>query len=268
MTPDPIPHADDPRPDVPDVHALDPAELERSVHSFEHWLGAVEGYLVGTEHGHLQGLRGGPATDAERERLIGILCTYAVAENAALEASSGLIRIAPTQPAKLFLATQVMDEGRHVEVMLQRMCELGVADPLAEVERRASPAIKRFATRLLRLVDAREWDSAIFAQNVVLEAMEYSVFRAHSRVTDPVTRDLLERVLRDERRHIGFGENELGRRMAAEPSRRVWVRAVKQELDALVLETFESVLGELGIPRSERPALGRDYLQAVERLAL
>jgi hypothetical protein len=35
-----------------------------------------------------------------------------------------------------------------------------------------------------------------------------------------------------------------------------------------VLETLESVLAELAIPRGDRPALGRDYLQAVERLAL
>jgi len=252
----------------PELHELEPLEFRRQVHSFEHWLGAVEGYLIGTEHGHLPGLHGAPATDADRERLKTILCTYAVAENAALEASSGLVRIAPNQEAKLFLATQVMDEGRHVEVMLQRLAELGVDDPLSEVERRATGSIHRFAERLLQLVDAHDWDSAIFAQNVVLEAMEFSVFRAHARVTDPVTRDLLERVLRDERRHIGFGENELGRRLAADPRRRNWLGAVKQELDALVLETFESVLGELQVPRSERPDLGRDYLQAVERLGI
>jgi hypothetical protein len=251
-----------------ELHELDPAEFRRQVHSFEHWLGAVEGYLVGTEHGHLPGLRGAPETPADRERLINILCSYAVAENAALEASSGLVRIAPNPEAKLFLATQVMDEGRHVEVMLQRLGELGVADPLAEVERRAPESLRRFAERLLQLVDAHDWDSAIFAQNVVLEAMEFSVFRAHARTADPVTRDMLERVLRDERRHIGFGENELGRRLAADGRRRSWLGAVKTELDALVLETFDGVLGELQVPRSERPDLGRDYLQAVERLRI
>lgn len=253
---------------LPDVHDLDPADFRRQVHSFEHWLGAVEGYLVGTEHGHLPELRGGPETDDEREQLLNILSQYAVAENAALEASSGLVRIAPNSEAKLFLATQVMDEGRHVEVMLQRMAELGVEDPAAEVERRASPSIRKFADRLIGLVDAREWDSAIFAQNVVLEAMEYSVFHTHGQVADPVTADMLERVIKDERRHIGFGENEIGRRLAEDPARRHWVQAVKQELDGLVLETFETVLGELGVPRSERPDLGRDYLEAVDRLAL
>jgi len=41
---------------------------------------------------------------------------------------------------------------------------------------------------------------------------------------------------------------------------------VRTELDQLVLQTFEHTLDELGVARSERPELGRDYLQAVERL--
>ena len=98
--------------------------------------------------------------------------------------------------------------------------------------------------------------------------MEYTVFTAHAQIADPVTADLLERIVRDERRHIGFGENEIARRIRSEPSRRLWLRTVKEVLDELVLETFESTLEELRIPRSERPALGRSYLHVVERLDL
>ena len=251
-----------------EIHELPHEEFLRQVHSFEHWFGSVEGYLTGTEHGHLSGLDGEPEDAVARERLITLLCAYAVTETAALEASSGLIRIAPNRDTKLFLATQVADEARHVEVMLERIRELGIPDPEAEVARRAPGSVYRFSDRLLSLVDAREWDSAIFAQNVVLEAMEYSVFRAHARQTDPVTRDLLERVLKDERRHIGFGENEIGRRINADPRRRYWIGTVKQELDQLALDTFDDVMHELGIPRSERPELGRDYLQVVGRLGI
>jgi len=256
------------RPEPMDVHDLSPDAFHRRVHSVDHWLGAVEGYLMGTEHGHAPGLVGEPADAAARDRLLTLLCGYAVAETAALEASSGLLRIADNREAKLFLATQVIDEARHVEVMLQRIEELGVPDPEALVKARAPRSIHRFAERLLSLVDAGEWDSAIFAQNVVLEAMEFSVFRMHARQADPVTRDLLERVLKDERRHIGFGESEIGRRIAADDRRRIWLRTVKQELDALALETFDHVMQELGIARSERPELGRDYLQAVARLGI
>jgi len=75
----------------PDLHALEPAAFRRQVHSFDHWLGAIEGYLLDLEHGHLPGLRGAPASAAERDRLVTILCSYVVAENAALDALKTLI---------------------------------------------------------------------------------------------------------------------------------------------------------------------------------
>ena len=117
-------------------------------------------------------------------------------------------------------------------------------------------------------MDSREWDTAIFAQNVVLEAMEYAVFGVHAKTADPVTRDLLERILRDERRHIGFGENEIGRRIREDPSRRKWILATKSKLDALAIQTFEDALEELAVPVPEREAVGRDYHRAVARLGL
>jgi ferritin-like protein len=253
---------------IDDVHALEPEDFIEEVHSFEHWFAAVEGYLHGLDYGHRRDVIDTPLPAAERDRLITTLCSYAVAETAALEASSGLIAIAPNRNAKIFLSTQTVDEGRHVEVILHRMRELGVPDPEAEVRRRAGPSVRRLRDKILEFVNAREWDAAIFAQNVALEVMEYTVFRAHARTADPVTRDLLERILRDERRHIGFGENELGRRIRQDPKRRLWLRTVKIELDQLVLQTFEEAMDEIGVPRSDRPTLGRDYLEAVDRLGL
>lgn len=251
-----------------DLHALEPEDFHDEVHSFEHWFGAVQSYLSGLDHGHRSDLDEGCLTSAARERLISTLCNYVVAETAALEASSGLIRIAPNRQARVFLATQVADEGRHVEVMHYRLRELGVADPECEVARRARRSIQLFREKLLMLVDAGEWDTAIFAQNVALEAMEYSVFTAHAKVADPVTRDLLERVLRDERRHIGFGQSEIGRRIREDSSRRLWITTIKQEIDALALRSFEEALQELGVSRGERLEIGLDYKQAVDRLGL
>ncbi|MDX1650316.1 MAG: hypothetical protein R3263_10725, partial [Myxococcota bacterium] len=73
-------------------------------------------------------------------------------------------------------------------------------------------------------------------------------------------------IIKDERRHIGFGENELGRRIAREPALRDRLRPVRQELDARVLESFEHTMRLLDAPASEHSDLGRDYLAAVERL--
>jgi hypothetical protein len=96
--------------------------------------------------------------------------------------------------------------------------------------------------------------------------MEFTAFQAHARRADPVTREVLEGIIKDERRHMGFGENDLGRRLAAAPHVRARLSEIRRELDALVLDTFEESLDALGTPRSERPDLGRAYLAAVERL--
>ena len=76
-------------------------------------------------------------------------------------------------------------------------------------------------------------------------------------VADPRTRDLLERILRDERRHLGFGENEVARRLREEPSRGSWVAVVKQELDRLVLETIDQAARDLGTSAADAESLGR-----------
>jgi 1,2-phenylacetyl-CoA epoxidase catalytic subunit len=254
--------------DVVDLHEREHGAFLEEVHSFQHWFDAVEGYLHDLDHGHRRDLSPTELSGVERERLVAILANYSVAETAALEASSGLVRIAPNHAAKIFLSTQVVDEGRHVEVVHHRMRELGVVDPVAEVEVRASRAILDLKGRLLELVDAHDWEGAIFAQNVILEAMEFTVFEAHSERADPITRDALQRMVRDERRHMGFGENELGRRLRQNPRLRARIAGLKQGLDAMALRVFEESMGQIGLAASERPQLGRGYLRAVERLGL
>ena len=49
-----------------------------------------------------------------------------VGERCALAASSGLINAAPDEASKRFLATQTLDEARHVEIFTHRLYDLGV----------------------------------------------------------------------------------------------------------------------------------------------
>jgi 1,2-phenylacetyl-CoA epoxidase catalytic subunit len=251
-----------------EVHDLDPGAFEREVHSFEFWFQAVEGYLTGTQFGHRPAMPDTSLEPRERDRLITVLCNYCVGETAALEGASGLIAIAPNRLTQVFLSTQVVDEGRHLEVLLHRLGELGVAQPDQEIERRASASILEFRRRLLALVGSKDWEAALFAQNVILEAMEFTVFQAHAATADPITAEVLQGIVKDERRHIGFGENELGRRLRESPHRRARIAEVKRDLDALVLETFAETLRDIGIPTDERPDLGRSYLAAVNRLGV
>jgi 1,2-phenylacetyl-CoA epoxidase catalytic subunit len=255
-----------PAPPCGDVHDLEPAEFLEAVHSFEFWFQAVEGYLSGTTWGHRPETAETVFGELERDRLITVLCNYCVGETAALEGASGLIAIAPNRLAKVFLSTQVVDEGRHLEVLLRRLRDLGVADPEAEVERRASRSLRIFKQRLLELVAGRDWEAAIFAQNVILEALEFAVFHSHAQTADPVTREVLQGIIKDERRHIGFGENELGRRLAGAPHIRARLGRVKKELDHLVLDALEETMHSIAAPLDERHRLGRAYLESVERL--
>jgi 1,2-phenylacetyl-CoA epoxidase catalytic subunit len=250
----------------PEVHDLSPEAFREEVHSFEFWFQSVEGYLAGTRYGHRADAREEALEPGARERLVTVLCNYCVGETAALEGASGLVAIAPNRLAKVFLSTQVVDEGRHLEVLLHRLRDLGVADPEAEVERRATPALQEFRRRLLQLVASRDWEAALFAQNVILEAMEFTVFQSHARTADAVTAQVLQGIVKDERRHIGFGENELGRRLRESPHRRPRIAEVKRDLDTLVLESFEETLRQIGMAPADRPELGRSYLAAVARL--
>ncbi len=249
-----------------EIHSRDHRAFLEEVHSFEFWFQSVEGYL----HDHPYGVAPAspiPELDAvERDALVATLSTYCVGEVTALEGASGMIGFAPSHEAKIFLATQAADEARHLEVMLHRLAELGVHDAQQSFEARANRNLLAFRKRLLEFVDAKDWEASVFVQNVVLESMEFAAFFSHMRRADARTAEMLSGVLKDERRHMGFGENDLGRHLARAPHARTRLREIRKELDSLVLATFEDSLQALGLPRAERPEVGRLYLETVSRL--
>ena len=251
-----------------DPHALEPGEFIEQVHSFEFWFQAVEGYLSDRPYGHNTATKEVEIEAGAKDRLITTLCNYCIGETAALEGASGMIEFAPNRHSKIFLATQVVDEARHLEVFLHRLRELGVEEPEGEITRRANPMLMIFKQRLQDFVHAKDWDAAVLAQNVILETMEHTVFRSHAATADPVTAEVLEGVIKDERRHLGFGENDLGRRLGETPAARSRLIDIKSELDSLVLAVFDGALDDLGVASSDRSNLGREYLTAIERLGL
>jgi 1,2-phenylacetyl-CoA epoxidase catalytic subunit len=251
-----------------DPHALAEQDFLDEVHSFQFWFDSIEGYLTDRPYGRLETTDEEPLDDDRRDRLITTLCNYSVGETAALEGAAGLVQLAPDRNSKIFMATQVADEARHLEVFLHRLRELGVADPESEIERRAQPALVEFKGTLLELVAGGDWQAAVFAQNVILETMEYTVFRLHAANADAVTRDVLAGVIADERRHAGFGENDLGRSLAYDPAGRARLREIRSQLDPMVLGVFESALDDVGAPTEERNRLAGEYLDTVERLGL
>jgi 1,2-phenylacetyl-CoA epoxidase catalytic subunit len=249
-----------------EIHAQEHDAFLEEVHSFEYWFQSVEGYLKDRPHGISAETPVGELGEQERDALVTTLSTYCVGEVAALEGASGMIGFAPNRHAKIFLATQVADEARHLEVLLHRLGELGTTDASDNYEQLANRSLLAFKKRLLEFVDAKDWDASVFAQNVVLESMEFTAFQTHMKHADPRTAEILSGIIKDERRHMGFGENNLGRHLSSTPYARTRLQPIKKELDSLVLATFEESLSDLGVAVSERPEVGRLYLETVRRL--
>lgn len=251
--------------EIAELHDASPEEFRRKVRSFAFWLDAVRDYLPSEDGVEL------PTDDvplADRDTLLTVLSSYVVGETMALEGAGALIPNAPNREAKIFLATQAVDEARHLEILTQRMRELGAVDIDRELDARVNPFLLEFRDRLRGLCDAGRFEHALFAQNVVLEAMEFAAFQYHMQRADARTRQMLDGIVKDERRHIGFGENELGRALRQDVNLKSDLKRLRMELDYLVLGSFEHTLSELRVPDDERPVLKRSYLDAVERLGL
>ena len=154
----------------------------RTAYSIQYWLESCpQGYLKGTEYGHERGAKEPDfllENPVLRDEAIGTTVQLVVGERAALAASSGLINAAPDAASKDFLATQTLDEARHVEIFTQRLFDLGVKRDELEstITRLANPHLVRFAEILLEKVDKKDFVAGVVGQNIVLEGLAFSTF--------------------------------------------------------------------------------------------
>jgi 1,2-phenylacetyl-CoA epoxidase catalytic subunit len=160
-----------------------------------------------------------------------------------LAASSGLINAAPDEASKRYLATQTLDEARHVEVFTQRLHDLGVKKAELEdvIRQRANPNLVKFAEILLEKVDKKDFVAGVVGQNIVLEGMAFSVFEmmhAMNSEMNPKFAHTLSGTIADERRHVGFGENRIGSLIAENPHRKADVERLQKEMSYYMLATF------------------------------
>jgi len=245
-------------------------------YDIQHWLeSAPQGTLQGTEYGHAPGekepavLLGDPVL---REQAIGLTVQLVVGERCALAASSGLVNAAPDEGSKRFLATQTLDEARHVEIFTRRLQDLGVkSDELEDVIRdRANPNLVKFAELLLDQVERKDFVAGVVGQNVILEGMAFHVFEmmhAANRELNPKFAHTLSGTIADERRHVGFGENRIGSLIREHPERKADVEKLQREMSYWMLATFGAQLRQgpgpeevqrrlaaQGVARAEAPA--------------
>ena len=217
-------------------------------YSIQRWLESCpQGYLAGTQYGHPPELSEPDLVMEDpflREQAISLTVQLVAGERCALAASAGLIGCAPDEPSKRFLATQTLDEARHVEIFSQRLYDLGVKqDELEEVvSHYANPNLVKFAETLLEKVDKHDFVAGVVGQNIVLEGMAFSVFEmlhASMRDSNPKFATTLSGTIADERRHVGFGENRIGELIREYPDKKAEVQQMQKEMSHYMLATFK-----------------------------
>ncbi len=226
-----------------------------NAYSIQTWLESCpQGYLESTEYGHEAGVKEPELVldnPTLREESIRTTVQLVVGERAALAASSGLINCAPDHPSKRFLATQTLDEARHVEIFTQRLYDLGVKKNELEdtIAQHANPHLVKFAEVLLEKVDKKDFISGVVGQNIVLEGMAFSVFEmmhASNQDANPKFAQTLSGTIADERRHVGFGENRIGSLIKEFPEKRPEIEQMQKEMAYHMLATFAEAFGQTG----------------------
>ena len=118
-------------------------------------------------------------------------------EQGALLATAKIVDTVPDNDAKLYAATQVMDEARHVEVY-DRYLHTKVG--------RAYPINKHLAALLANLMSDSRWDMTYLGMQIMIESLALAAFGAIYQTTDePLLRDITYHVMGDEARHVAFG---------------------------------------------------------------
>ncbi|MEH6549420.1 MAG: ferritin-like domain-containing protein [Pseudomonadales bacterium] len=122
-------------------------------------------------------------------------------EQGALLVASQLVSCAPTFNAKLYAASQTFDEARHVEVFNKYLQKrIGLMYPI-------NTSLKSILDKIL--TDPR-WDMKFIGMQIVIEGLALSAFNTTREITpDPVLKDIVYLVIRDEARHVTFGVNYL-----------------------------------------------------------
>jgi TusA-related sulfurtransferase len=184
---------------------------------------AAEFYEQATA-GHWDGSRDIPWSqltflDEELERAICQLMTF-LAENeysALYVPAKWIARIHPHfAETVLFLATQVRDEARHIEVFVKRALANGGGLQFSSASTQAS---------LKSLLDQEDFVQASFLLSVLGEGTFLDLLRyIETYAPDPVTREIARRTRIDETRHVHFALDHIRSVLQHDPSVKAYLR--------------------------------------------
>lgn len=124
------------------------------------------------------------------------LSNFLHGEQGALMVAAQLVNAVPHTDAKFYAATQTMDEARHVEVFAKYIQKLDEIRPVA-------PSVKRILDATLETGD---WLKKLVGMQIVVEGLALYSFRdMRNHTEEPLLKDLLTYVARDESRHHAYG---------------------------------------------------------------
>lgn len=126
-----------------------------------------------------------------------LLSQFMHGEQGALLVASQLVSCAPTYDAKLYAASQTFDEARHVEAF---------AKYLREKVRIVYPVNPNLKFLLDKVLSDPRWDLKFIGMQIIIEGLALAAFHTF-RVAglDPLFRQMIDYVIRDEARHVAFG---------------------------------------------------------------
>ena len=141
-------------------------------------------------------------TEKEKDRLrhgqIALqLSQFLHGEQGALIVASQLVGAVPWIDAKFYAGTQTMDEARHVEVFSRYL-----TDKL-EWQWPVNESLKELLD--ITITDSR-WDFKYLGMQIIIEGLAMAAFGNLYQLTqEPLLKDLVKYVMRDESRHVAFG---------------------------------------------------------------
>jgi hypothetical protein len=167
-------------------------------------------------------------------------------EQGALLASAQLVDSVQDIDSKLYAASQVVDEARHVDVYNRYVhSKIGFSYPV-------NPHLKTLLDMILK--DSR-WDMKFLGMQIMVEGLALAAFgMIRNNTKEPLLRDLTAYVMGDEARHVAFGVLSLRDFYKEQPE------SVRREREDFVFEAarlmrdrflFQEVWEKQGLPAKE-----------------
>jgi hypothetical protein len=131
----------------------------------------------------------------ERRSLAKVLSLIYYGERAALEVSAQLLPLVEDEQAKFVLACQVIEEAKHVSAFRRLLGRLDTIHP-------CDPWARRLLTDLVRTRSAR---AKLVGMQLIVENVANQLFHIiREQLADPLLREVLGYVARDEKKHTGL----------------------------------------------------------------